>query len=128
MNIKVKYMTMSVRDLEESVAFYRDVMGFREVQRVTFPEGFRDHAGHAKGIVLMESDLATVELIENDGMPIGLYSMGTDVDNLEEVIAHLAEHGVELTTPVIETSVGHMAFTKDPNGVNICLIEHDKQR
>ena len=30
MGIKVQYMTMIVDDLEESVSFYRDVLGFKE--------------------------------------------------------------------------------------------------
>lgn len=119
MHIKAKYTTLIVEDLEESVAFYRDVLGFRE--------GYQVNTGAGGRITVMDSDLASVERIENKVFPTGMYSIGTDVDDLQEVITHLKARGVELESPVLETSVGHMVFVKDPNGVRICLIEHDKK-
>ena len=38
MKIKVQYTTMIVNDLEESVAFYRDVLGFSEGYHVDLPD------------------------------------------------------------------------------------------
>ena len=37
--IKVLYTTMIVKDLRESVAFYRDVLGFQEGYHVDLPGG-----------------------------------------------------------------------------------------
>lgn len=51
--------------------------------------------------------------------PAGMYSIGTDVDNLEEVKAK----GIEIVRGPVETTVEVMAFVQDPNGVNICLVE-----
>lgn len=118
MKIKAKYTTLIVENLQESVAFYRDVLGFRE--------GYHINIGSSGQITIMESDLAALELIENKAFPTGMYSIGMDVDDLQEAVAHLKDRGVELDSPVLETSVGHMVFVKDPNGVRICLIEHDK--
>ena len=119
MGIRVQYSTMIVKDLEESVRFYRDVLGFSEGYHVDLPVG---------AITIMESDGgASVELIENPEFPIGLYSVGTDVDDLDKTIAHLAEHGYETTGPAIPTTVGRMTFVLDPNGVRICLIEHSPE-
>ena len=39
MGIKVQYMTMIVDDLEESVSFYRDVLGFKEGYHVDTSDG-----------------------------------------------------------------------------------------
>ena len=39
MTIKVQYTTMIVKDLEESVRFYRDVLGFSEGYHVETPDG-----------------------------------------------------------------------------------------
>ena len=120
MAIKVQYSTMIVKDLEESVRFYRDVLGFSEGYHVELPGG--------GAITIMESEGgASVELIENEAFPIGLYSVGTDVDDLDETIARLAEHGYETTGPAIPTTVGRMTFVLDPNGVRICLIEHSPE-
>lgn len=117
MGIKVQYMTMIVNDLEESVSFYRDVLGFKEGYHVDTPDGGT--------ITIMDSNGgASVELICNKNFPTGLYSVGTDVDNLEETIKKLNEAGYQTTGPVIPTTVGRMTFVEDPNGVRICLIEH----
>ena len=119
MKIKVQYTTMIVKILNESVIFYRDVLGFKEGYHVEVPGG---------AITIMESDGgASVELIENTNFPVGLYSVGTDVDDLDEIIFHLKANGYDTLGPVIPTSVGRMTFVQDPNGVRICLIEHSKE-
>lgn len=108
---------MIVKDLEESVKFYRDVLGFSEGYHVDTPDG--------GAITIMKSDGgASVELICNQNFPIGLYSVGTDVDDLDETIKKLESAGYQTTGPVIPTTVGKMTFVLDPNGVRICLIEH----
>lgn len=81
MRVSVQYSTMIVKSLEESVAFYRDVLGFSEGYHVSFPVG---------GITIMKSPGgACVELIESPQFEVGLYSVGTDVEDLEEIIEHL---------------------------------------
>ena len=119
MKIKVQYSTMIVKNLEESVKFYRDVLGFKEGYHFDIPNG--------GAITIMESECASVELIENTNFDVGLYSIGTDVDSIDEAILHLKENGYETTGPVIPTTVGRMTFVLDPNGVRICLIEHSEE-
>lgn len=119
MNIKVQYTTLIVNDLEESISFYKNVLGFREGYHVDTPDG--------GAITIMESDGANVELICNRNYPTGMYSIGTDVDNLDETIVHLKEAGYQTTGPVIPTTVGRMTFVLDPNGIRICLIEHSEE-
>lgn len=119
MKISVQYTTMIVKSLAESVAFYRDILGFQEGYHVDFPVG---------GITIMNSpDGASVELIEAPQFPVGLYSVGTDVDNLNETIAHLKSNGYEIEGEIAATTVGRQAFVRDPNGVRICLIEHTEK-
>lgn len=119
MKISVQYSTMIVKSLEESVAFYRDILGFHEGYHVDLPVG---------AITIMNSpNGASVELIEAPQFPIGLYSVGTDVDNLEETIAHLKANGYEIEGEIAKTTVGRQAFVLDPNGVRICLIEHTEE-
>ncbi len=114
--IKVQYATLIVKDLAESVAFYRDTLGFKEGYHVDLPNG--------AAITIMETDGASVELIEGKMFEGGFYSIGTDVDNLDETLAELKKHGCEPITPIIPTSVGRQTFIVDPNGVRLCLIEH----
>ncbi len=116
MRISVHYTTLIVKSLEESVVFYRDIMGFVEAYHVDFPVG---------GITIMQSpEGACIELIEAPQFPIGLYSVGTDVDNLDEMLAELKLKGCLPIGEIAETTVGRQIFIQDPNGVRICLIEH----
>ena len=116
MKISVKYSTMIVNNLDESVSFYRDVLGFSEGYHVEFPVG---------GITIMNSpDGASVELIESPQFETGLYSVGTDVDDLDDVLKQVKLSGCEVIGEITPTTVGRQIFIKDPNGVRICLIEH----
>ncbi len=114
--IKVQYSTLIVNNLAESVTFYRDVLGFKEGYHIDLPNG--------ASITIMNSDGASVELIEGKQFETGFYSIGTDVDDLDKTLEELKEHGCNAITPIIPTSVGRQAFILDPNGVRICLIEH----
>ena len=119
MRISVQYSTMIVKNLDESSAFYRDVLGFSEGYHVDLP---------AARITIMESPGgACVELIESEMFPVGLYSVGTDVDDLDEVLRALREKGCEPLGEIISTTVGRQVFVQDPNGVRICLIEHSEE-
>ena len=116
MKISIKYSTMIVNNLDESVSFYRDVLGFSEGYHVDFPVG---------GITIMNSpDGASVELIESPQFETGLYSVGTDVDDLDDVLKQVKLSGCEVIGEITPTTVGRQIFIKDPNGVRICLIEH----
>lgn len=117
MKIKVQYTTVIVKNLEESVQFYRDCLGFTEGYHCDLPNG--------GSITIMQSqDGACVELIENQQFDVGMYSIGTDVDNLDEALEVLDAKGVKPISPVVTTTVGRMTFVQDPNGIRICLIEH----
>ena len=119
MRISVQYSTMIVKSLDESVKFYRDVLGFNEEYHVYFPVG---------GITIMKStEGACVELIESPQFDVGLYSIGTDVDDLDETIEHLKKMGYEPVGEIAQTTVGRQIFVMDPNGVRICLIEHTEE-
>ena len=67
---------------------------------------------------------AGVELIESPEFETGLYSVGTDVDDLDEVLKQVEKSGCEVIGEITPTTVGRQVFIKDPNGVRICLIEH----
>lgn len=119
MGIKVQYSTLIVDDLAESVRFYRDVLGFTEGYHVDLPNG--------GAITIMNSTGgASVELIESKQFPTGLYSVGADVEDLDQLLSDLKAKGCEPVSPVVPTTVGRQVFIQDPNGVRLCLIEHSE--
>ena len=116
--MRARYMTMTVNHMEESVAFYRDIMGFSVDSTY--------EVGPDASITLLQAGDAVIELIENKAFPTGLYSIGIDVDCLDETLAHLQENGVCVIMQPVPTQVGRMAFVQDPDGVRLALIEHKK--
>lgn len=119
MKITVQYTTLIVKNLKESEAFYADVLGFERGYHVDLPVG---------QITIMKSPGgACVELIEHPQFEVGMYSIGTDVDDLDETLRILKEKDCEPIGPVIPTTVGRQTFIQDPDGVRICLIEHTEE-
>lgn len=119
MKVSVQYSTMIVKSLEESVKFYKEALGFSEGYHVDIPTG---------GITIMQSPGgACVELIESPQFEVGLYSIGTDVDDLDEMTEHIKKLGYTVVGEPVATTVGRQVFALDPNGVRICLIEHTEE-
>lgn len=109
---------MIVNNTKESVDYYSNVLGF-QVDSVYHPPGDTE-------ITLMRGPSDTmIELIQSGQFPTGLYSIGMDVDDLEETIKEIEQKGGKILMPPAATLVGRMTFTEDPNGVRIALIEHN---
>ncbi|MDL2253008.1 VOC family protein [Ruminococcaceae bacterium OttesenSCG-928-I18] len=121
MEIQVKYSTMIVNDMEESVRFYRDVMGFTvdSTYHLT-PKGAPEG-----DITLMRAKGDTmIELIKDHVNETGFYSIGMEVDDMDTAMRELKEKGAKILAEPMPTSVGSCAFLEDPNGVRICIIHH----
>mgnify|MGYP004550147033 CR=1 FL=1 len=119
MGIKFQYTTMIVNNMKESVKFYTEVMGF------SVDSTYAPTPDTSITLICCGGD-AMIELIQNKAFETGLHCIGMDVDNLDETLVKLRENGTEITMEPIPTLVGKMAFAKDPNGVKIALIEHNR--
>ena len=116
--MKLKYNTIIVNDMEESVNFYRDVLGFKVHSELNpQPE---------VSITMMkgEGDVI-IELIKNPVNETGLASIGMEIEDMTETIEDLRSKGATIRTEPVPISHGMLAFIEDPNGVNIALIQHN---
>ena len=105
--MKIRYATMIVDDMEESVKFYTETLDF------TLDEVFDVPGGK---ITLLDGDgFAGIELIESDNYETGLYSIGMDVEDINEEIRKLEEKGANIALKPMKTQVGYMARVVDPN-------------
>lgn len=115
--MKIKYSTMVVKDMDESVKFYTEVMGFEIDSQYDL--------GPAGSITLLKGEGETmIEIIQNPRDEIGLFSIGMDVEDLDTTLEELRSKGAKVTMEPTKITVGTLAFIEDPNGVRIALIHH----
>jgi lactoylglutathione lyase len=108
---------MIVKDMNESIKFYTEVLDFKIDSQYNLPQAT---------ITLLKGEGDTmVELIKNEDDDIGLFSIGMDVDDCESEVKKLKSKGVKFTVEPTKITVGYLSIFKDPNGVNIVLIQHD---
>jgi lactoylglutathione lyase len=115
--MKVKYATIVVRDMDESIDFYTEVMGFE------MDGQFKPAPGVVITLLRGRGD-AMVELIKNTVDGVGLHSVGMEVEDVRAAVAGLEAKGARITMEPVPTLVGSLAFIEDPNGVKIALVEH----
>jgi catechol-2,3-dioxygenase len=122
------HLVGDVRALRRSVAFYRDVLGWRQLgdgeAPLPFPAAaFANPSGrthHELLLIEVGPDAAAVPA----GRRVGLYHFGLKVgdsdDELREVVRTLQEHGVPIVGASDHT-VTHSLYIEDPDGNEIEL-------
>ena len=114
-----------VKDLDESVRFYTEVLGLREQRRKVLEKAdatlvfLSDETGHHAIELTYNHDGRDYEL----GNQFGHFALG--VPDLERARSELAAHGVEFSRGPYQVSTGGsmIAFIRDPDGIEIELIE-----
>ena len=124
------HIVLYVREIERSVRFYRDVLGWRQIlpgdgeQAVRAPfAAFSAPSGRTHHELLL-IEVGKDAAAQPEGRRVGLYHFGLKVgdsdDELREALARLTETG----TPVVGASdhtVTHSLYITDPDGNEIEL-------
>ncbi len=117
---KVSHTSFSVRDAEASARWWREVIGFQDLEPV--------HGDGWSGMVLLHPATATVLEVQQhdtnqgesfDPARTGFDHLGFLVDDpaqLDEWQAHLEQLGVTFT-PVVHREYGSVLTFKDPDGI-----------
>jgi lactoylglutathione lyase len=125
--MKFLHTMIRVVDLEKSLRFYRDGLGFHVVSKSDYPDG-------KFTLVFLRADQDSdtgpmIELTHNwetEGYTRGdAYGhLAYDVDSIEVVQARLKKHGFDLSWGPGKTPNGkrEMAFIDDPDGYEIELL------
>jgi lactoylglutathione lyase len=113
------WCTITVKDMEKSLAFYRDIVGLPVVRRLS--------GGLGPEIAFLGAGETKVELIHDTGQaadhPKGI-SLGFAVESLDAMIAFLEEQGIPIAGGPYQPSPHiRFIFVKDPDGVTVQFAE-----
>lgn len=125
--MRILHTMLRVGDLEKSVAFYRDVLGMKELRRKDYPDGRFTLAfvGYQD-----ESEGTAIELTYNWG--VEKYDLGTgyghiaiEVDNAARACEETRKRGGRVTREAGPMKHGTtvIAFVEDPDGYKIEFIQ-----
>lgn len=143
----LNHIMLRVRDPERSIAFYRDLLGMRVLDRYDFPDmafslyflGFVDEAGPtdpAERARWVFSQTGLLELTHNWGTeddpdmryhngnedPRGFGHLGLAVPDVAELTRRLDEAQVEFVKRPEDGAMKGLAFVKDPDGYWVELL------
>ena len=120
---KLLHTRMRVSDMDQTIAFYTQVLGLEVVERHTSPRG-----SHLAFLCVPNSE----ELIELCSYPPSgpvkiqedLLHLAFQVDNLDETISALNSKGIRITDgPTKSSSGSRFIFIDAPDGYEVELIE-----
>src|SRR3984893_19293577 len=112
------HIVLYVRDVERSAAFYRDVLGFRQISEpTTFPAAAFSSGRTHHELLLIEvgPDAAPVP----QGRHMGLYHFGLKVGDTDEELREARDRGLAAGVHVVgaaDHTVTHSLYVLDPDG------------
>jgi len=120
------HVVLYVRDVERSAAFYRDVLGFREVlgpgSGAPFPAAMFSSGRTHHELLLIEVGESAQPIPQ--GRRIGMYHFGLKVgdtdDELRAMLAQLQESGTTIVG-ASDHGITHSLYILDPDGNEIEL-------
>lgn len=122
--MEIDYIALFVSDVQRSVAFYRDILGFQ----FTKPPGDRGCEGQSGDLKIGIYDRSWLsELFGDKGRrPISgnPFLMSMTVSDLDAVYQHLLAAKVEAIAPPTEMSWGQrIIFLEDPDGNLLEIVQ-----
>lgn len=117
--MKFCWCTITTADLEESIAFYRDIVGLALTRRFS--------AGPGMDIAFLGSEETQIELLQ-DGSKAAVgsgISLGFEIDSVDEMMTFLDEKNIPiLGGPFSPNPHVRFFYVQDPNGVKIQFVEN----
>tara|TARA_B100000749_G_scaffold78508_1_gene59272 strand:- start:112 stop:561 length:450 start_codon:yes stop_codon:yes gene_type:complete len=141
--IATNHTSFTVSDLDRSLAFFRDALGFEVtskgprspslIQAITGVEGAEVLIAYVRGpghsIELIEYiEPETRSSVRPRPCDTGFSHIAYDVDNIDAAIQAARDHSVEPIGPVVAIDQGpnrgsRVAYLRDPDGITIEFIE-----
>jgi catechol 2,3-dioxygenase-like lactoylglutathione lyase family enzyme len=110
---RTDFVSVPVKDLERSTAWYRDTLGLPQASHGAWPEF---QLGENVSLYLMDPRNIGQEFRGPHASPIALR-----VPDVEQTRRELEGRGIEFRGETFDTGVCHMAFFSDPDGNELML-------
>jgi catechol 2,3-dioxygenase-like lactoylglutathione lyase family enzyme len=127
------FIALVVKDIDKSVAFYRDILGMKEIKEVVVPDKKSVEGRFAnQGFNFRTFRLGplALKLINVQGAPAetrglvdthrGVRYIAFVVDDLDATYKELRERGVEFASNILppepEAGIARLVFFRDPDG------------
>mgnify|MGYP000011448828 CR=1 FL=1 len=122
--MKFCWCTIHVNNMEESLKFYKDIVGLKE--------NIRFKAGPNMEIVFLGEGETKLELIydeERNNVSIGEdISLGFKVDSLDNMMEFVRNNGIEIHSgPFQPNPHTRFFFVLDPNGLKVQFVEESNK-
>jgi catechol 2,3-dioxygenase-like lactoylglutathione lyase family enzyme len=123
---RIDHIEIVTAQLERTVAFYTDVLGFRIKAR----DRIERPGGSALDLAYLDLGGTTVELLSWQGVAVdpepklehlGYRMMALEVDDMDKTIAELKQKGIEIVWGPMVRATYARAEIADPNGYRIEL-------
>jgi catechol 2,3-dioxygenase-like lactoylglutathione lyase family enzyme len=130
MSIKLQTVTLSVSDIERSLRFYRDLLGFRVIDQLPKQNSIsRTQLDIGNGHILNLDHAdgpAKPSAWSNENTQTGIRHMAFKVRDVDSITARLKAANVEFTLDPIDAIGGvRIAFFYDPDGAHIEIVANE---
>lgn len=119
--MKYCWTTLMVKNLEESIEFYKEIVGL-EINR-------RFNAGPGVEIAFLGDGETKIELVCNESIKEVNYgqdiSIGFEANSLDEMLSFVKERGIAVHSgPIQPNPHTRFFYVLDPNGLKIQFVEN----
>ena len=133
--MEFKYFAIRVKDMDESLKFYTENLGFKFIEEKSYMPGERvaslvdEKSGQKLNMMYYAKDCKLYTPWKEDGVELDHLSF--EVDDAKKTFAELVGKGAPVAWDLVErdTDAGHfaMGFVKDPNGIWIGIRSQTKK-
>ncbi|MCX7923605.1 MAG: VOC family protein [Clostridia bacterium] len=122
--MKYSFTSITVKNMEESLKFYTEVLSLKELVRFSPRMGVNI-------VFLKNEENNKIELIEYEGIENtnslsanSIVAIGFTVENLDNTVNMLKEKNIEIIRGPIQIPNGQkFVYVRDPNGAEIVFIQ-----
>lgn len=127
MNFVFDHLAITVSNLEESVDFYTNILGFKTLGKLVQDNGNFTIVYLDMGDKILELFFFTEKgknIYSHNDKDMGIKHFAFKVESVDKTFEYLKEKGVEFTMQPTDAEGGvRIAFFKDPNNILIEIIE-----